>query len=85
MTDKAAIGLLRRPQCVGFQVQILQIVKADLLIEPQRFGLAAATELRRTKRQGTVHRADERLSSYSVEQVMKQQKKQFDRRSGEVD
>ena len=32
-----------------------------------------------------VHRADERLSSYAVEQIMKQQKKQFDRRSGEVD
>jgi putative Holliday junction resolvase len=32
-----------------------------------------------------VHRTDERLSSYSVEQVMKQQKKQIDRKSGVID
>ena len=32
-----------------------------------------------------VHRVDERLSSYSVEQTMKQQKKQLDRKSGEID
>jgi putative Holliday junction resolvase len=32
-----------------------------------------------------VHRADERLSSHSVEQAMKKQKKQFDRKSGEID
>ena len=32
-----------------------------------------------------VHRVDERLSSYSVEQMMKQQKKQLDRKSGELD
>lgn len=32
-----------------------------------------------------VHRADERLSTHSVEQVMKQQKKKFDRKSGEID
>jgi len=32
-----------------------------------------------------VHRVDERLSSYSVEQMMKEQKKQPDRRSGEID
>ena len=32
-----------------------------------------------------VHRIDERLSSYSVEQTMKQQKKQLDRKSGEID
>lgn len=32
-----------------------------------------------------VHRVDERLSSHSVEQVMKKQKKQPDRKSGEID
>lgn len=32
-----------------------------------------------------VHRVDERLSSHSVEQAMKKQKKQFDRRSGAID
>ena len=32
-----------------------------------------------------VHRADERLSTYSVEQVIKHQKKKFDRKSGEID
>lgn len=32
-----------------------------------------------------VHRIDERLSSYSVEQGLKGQKKKIDRRSGEID
>lgn len=32
-----------------------------------------------------VHRVDERLSSYSAEQAMKQQKKQYDRKSGAID
>jgi putative Holliday junction resolvase len=32
-----------------------------------------------------VHRIDERLSSHSVEQGLKQQKKKLDRRSGEID
>lgn len=32
-----------------------------------------------------VHRVDERLSSHSVEQGLKQQKKKLDRRSGEID
>ncbi len=32
-----------------------------------------------------VHRIDERLSSYSVEQTMKRQNKQLDRKSGEID
>ena len=32
-----------------------------------------------------VHRIDERLSSHSVEQGLKQQKKKIDRRSGEID
>lgn len=32
-----------------------------------------------------IHRVDERLSSYSVEQIMKKRKRQFNRRSGEVD
>lgn len=32
-----------------------------------------------------VHRVDERLSTYSVEQTMKQQKKHFDRKSGKID
>lgn len=32
-----------------------------------------------------VHRVDERLSSHSVEQTMKQQKKQYDRKSGAID
>ena len=32
-----------------------------------------------------VHRVDERLSSYSIEQIMKMQKKQNDRKSGEID
>lgn len=32
-----------------------------------------------------VHRIDERLSSHSVEQGLKQQKKKVDRRSGEID
>ena len=32
-----------------------------------------------------IHRTDERLSSYSVEQIMKKQKKQFDRKSGSID
>ena len=32
-----------------------------------------------------VHRVDERLSSHSVEQIMKKRKKPFDRKSGEVD
>ena len=32
-----------------------------------------------------VHRVDERLSSYTVEQAAKAQKKRIDRRSGEID
>ena len=32
-----------------------------------------------------VHRADERLSSHTVEQAMKTQKKQFERKSGTID
>lgn len=32
-----------------------------------------------------VHRVDERLSSHTVKQIAKAQKKQFDRRSGEID
>ena len=32
-----------------------------------------------------VHRVDERLSSHSVEQIMKQRKKQLNRKSGEID
>jgi putative Holliday junction resolvase len=47
-------------------------VDAFILEIEKRFGLS-------------VHRADERLSSYSVEQTMKQQKKQFDRKSGVID
>ena len=32
-----------------------------------------------------VHRVDERLSSYTVEQTLKAQKKRIDRKSGEID
>ena len=54
---------------VGFKAKE---VDAFILEIEKRFGLP-------------VHRTDERLSSYSVEQIMKQQKKQFDRKSGVID
>lgn len=54
---------------VGFKAK--EVDQFILEIE-ERFGLP-------------VHRVDERLSSYSVEQLMKQQKKQLDRKSGEID
>ena len=47
-------------------------VDAFILEIEKRFGLP-------------VHRVDERLSSYSVEQVMKKQRKQIDRKSGTID
>lgn len=54
---------------VGFKAK-----EVDAFIEviEQRFGLP-------------VHRIDERLSSHSVEQGLKAQKKKLDRKSGEID
>ncbi len=54
---------------IGFKAKE---VDAFILEIESRFGLL-------------VHRADERLSSYSVEQTMKKQKKQLDRKSGAID
>ena len=54
---------------VGFKAKE---VDAFILEIEKRFGLP-------------VHRTDERLSSDSVEQIMKQQKKKPDRKSGEID
>lgn len=54
---------------VGFKAQQVDVFIREI---KQRFGL-------------TIHRIDERLSTYSVEQDFKQHKQKPDRRSGEID
>lgn len=54
---------------VGFKAKEVDAFIAEIT---QRFGLP-------------IHRVDERLSSHSVEQGLKGQKKKIDRRSGEID
>jgi putative Holliday junction resolvase len=54
---------------VGFKAKEVDVFIGEI---EKRFGLP-------------VHRIDERLSSHSVEQGLKSQKKKLDRRSGEID
>lgn len=54
---------------VGFKAKEVDVFIGEI---EKRFGLP-------------VHRVDERLSSHSVEQGLKKQKKKIDRRSGEID
>ena len=54
---------------VGFKAKEVDVFIGEI---EKRFGLP-------------VHRIDERLSSHSVEQGLKDQKKKIDRRSGEID
>lgn len=54
---------------VGFKAKQVDVFIGQL---DKRFGLP-------------IHRIDERLSSYSVEQDLKRQNKKLDRRSGEID
>ena len=54
---------------VGFKAKEVDVFILEI---EKRFGLP-------------VHRVDERLSSYSVEQSVKQQKKHLNRKSGEID
>jgi putative Holliday junction resolvase len=54
---------------VGFKAKEVDVFIGEI---EKRFGLP-------------VHRIDERLSSHSVEQGLKHQKKKIDRRSGEID
>lgn len=68
--DQLVVGYpLNMNGSVGFKAK-----EVDVFIEllEARFGLP-------------VHRIDERLSSHSVEQGLKGQKKKLDRRSGEID
>ncbi len=54
---------------VGFKAKEVDVFICEI---DSRFGLP-------------IHRVDERLSSYSVEQITKKRKTPFDRKSGEID